>query len=91
MDSQLSILKKLQDIIQKGSCVFVCDLTLMYPCLYFLKNEDYTCAQKIKIPLPSGSLLIMKGSTQADWQVITGSFELYKMGNLLIMIISQLD
>ena len=40
----------------------------------FSKGEDYTYAQKIKIPLPSGSLLIMKGSTQADWQVTISSF-----------------
>ncbi|XP_070190286.1 alpha-ketoglutarate-dependent dioxygenase alkB homolog 3-like isoform X2 [Littorina saxatilis] len=29
---------------------------------------DYTFSQRVRVPLVSGSLLIMEGATQADWQ-----------------------
>ncbi|CAH1798385.1 unnamed protein product [Owenia fusiformis] len=32
------------------------------------ENGDYTYSKRVKIPLTSGSLLIMEGSTQEDWQ-----------------------
>ncbi|XP_006815184.1 alpha-ketoglutarate-dependent dioxygenase alkB homolog 3-like [Saccoglossus kowalevskii] len=32
------------------------------------EKGDYTYQQHIEVPLPSGSLLIMEGATQADWQ-----------------------
>lgn len=31
-------------------------------------RDDYRCCQLIKMPLPHGSLLIMEGATQEDWQ-----------------------
>ncbi|XP_028412746.1 alpha-ketoglutarate-dependent dioxygenase alkB homolog 3-like isoform X3 [Dendronephthya gigantea] len=31
-------------------------------------GDDYSDVETIKIPLPSGSLLIMSGATQSDWQ-----------------------
>ena len=33
------------------------------------ENGDYTYMQQIEVPLTHGSLLIMEGATQADWQV----------------------
>ena len=32
------------------------------------EGYDYTCSQHIDIPLPSGSLLLMEGAVQEDWQ-----------------------
>jgi alpha-ketoglutarate-dependent dioxygenase alkB family protein 3 len=32
-------------------------------------DGDYTYMQHVKIPLSHGSLLIMEGATQVDWQV----------------------
>ncbi|XP_031565884.1 alpha-ketoglutarate-dependent dioxygenase alkB homolog 3-like [Actinia tenebrosa] len=32
------------------------------------QGEDFSVVQHIRIPLPNGSLLIMKGATQDDWQ-----------------------
>ncbi|XP_060742705.1 alpha-ketoglutarate-dependent dioxygenase alkB homolog 3 [Tachysurus vachellii] len=32
------------------------------------ENRDYTYAEKVKIPLSHGTLLIMEGCTQDDWQ-----------------------
>lgn len=34
------------------------------------KGVDYSDVEMIKIPLPSGSLLLMSGASQSDWQVI---------------------
>lgn len=31
-------------------------------------NGDYTYVDRVKIPLDHGTLLIMEGATQADWQ-----------------------
>lgn len=33
------------------------------------ENGDYTYVERVKIPLDHGTLLIMEGATQADWQV----------------------
>ncbi|XP_036391175.1 alpha-ketoglutarate-dependent dioxygenase alkB homolog 3 isoform X2 [Megalops cyprinoides] len=33
------------------------------------ENGDYTCVEKLRIPLVHGTLLIMEGATQEDWQV----------------------
>jgi alpha-ketoglutarate-dependent dioxygenase alkB family protein 3 len=35
------------------------------------KDEDYEYVQHVKVPLTHGSLLIMEGATQDDWQVKT--------------------
>ncbi|KAK7828966.1 hypothetical protein U0070_002196, partial [Myodes glareolus] len=32
------------------------------------ENGDYTYVERVKIPLDHGTLLIMEGATQADWQ-----------------------
>lgn len=32
------------------------------------QGEDYSFSETIKIPLPSGSLLVMSGASQQDWQ-----------------------
>ncbi|KAM8970668.1 alpha-ketoglutarate-dependent dioxygenase alkB homolog 3 isoform X2 [Sarcophilus harrisii] len=32
------------------------------------ENGDYTYVEKVKIPLDHGTLLMMEGATQADWQ-----------------------
>ncbi|XP_012510786.1 PREDICTED: alpha-ketoglutarate-dependent dioxygenase alkB homolog 3 isoform X2 [Propithecus coquereli] len=49
------------------------------PCTVFLtisacaemeENGDYTYVERVKIPLDHGTLLIMEGATQADWQFI---------------------
>ncbi|GAB5577736.1 DNA oxidative demethylase ALKBH2 [Prionailurus iriomotensis] len=34
------------------------------------ENGDYTYVERVKIPLDHGTLLIMEGATQADWQSI---------------------
>lgn len=36
------------------------------------ENGDYTYVERVKIPLDHGTLLIMEGATQADWQVRRG-------------------
>lgn len=33
------------------------------------ENGDYTYMEHIKIPLTHGSLLLMEGASQTDWQV----------------------
>ncbi|MBZ3876228.1 Alpha-ketoglutarate-dependent dioxygenase alkB-like protein 3 [Sciurus carolinensis] len=38
------------------------------------ENGDYTFVERVKIPLDHGTLLIMEGATQADWQVRTGTY-----------------
>lgn len=37
----------------------------------YLQNEDGECEynEYVRIPLPAGSLLLMEGATQQDWQV----------------------
>ncbi|XP_025890517.1 alpha-ketoglutarate-dependent dioxygenase alkB homolog 3 [Nothoprocta perdicaria] len=32
------------------------------------ENEDYTYVERLRIPLDHGTLLMMEGATQADWQ-----------------------
>nr|KAF6463761.1 alkB-like protein 3, alpha-ketoglutarate dependent dioxygenase [Rousettus aegyptiacus] len=32
------------------------------------ENGDYTYVERVKIPLGHGTLLVMEGATQADWQ-----------------------
>ncbi|KAL8169671.1 UNVERIFIED_CONTAM: Alpha-ketoglutarate-dependent dioxygenase alkB 3 [Gekko kuhli] len=32
------------------------------------ENEDYTYVQRVCVPLDHGTLLIMEGATQEDWQ-----------------------
>ncbi|XP_023617441.1 alpha-ketoglutarate-dependent dioxygenase alkB homolog 3 isoform X3 [Myotis lucifugus] len=38
------------------------------PCAEMEENGDYTYVERVKIPLDHGTLLIMEGATQADWQ-----------------------
>ncbi|XP_037695382.1 alpha-ketoglutarate-dependent dioxygenase alkB homolog 3 isoform X2 [Choloepus didactylus] len=38
------------------------------------ENGDYTYVERVKIPLDHGTLLIMEGATQADWQRVIYMF-----------------
>lgn len=33
------------------------------------ENGDYTYVERIRVPLGHGTLLLMSGATQEDWQV----------------------
>ena len=35
---------------------------------YISSTDDYRFSQVIKVPLPHGSLIVMEGATQEDWQ-----------------------
>lgn len=37
--------------------------------MYQEENGDYTYVEKIRVPLSHGTLLLMEGATQDDWQV----------------------
>ena len=37
--------------------------------MYQEENGDYTYVERIRVPLSHGTLLLMEGATQDDWQV----------------------
>lgn len=41
----------------------------VFTCLIQEDEGDYTYVERIQVPLSHGSLLLMSGSTQDDWQV----------------------
>lgn len=48
------------------------DWMILYFCVFVLpqeENGDYTYVERIRVPLSHGTLLLMSGATQDDWQV----------------------
>lgn len=41
------------------------------------EQGDYTYVERIHVPLDGGTLLIMEGATQSDWQVRRGGGSCY--------------
>jgi hypothetical protein len=55
--------------------VIVCTLDSVFVCVCVLvcvcqeEDGDYTYVERLRIPLTHGTLLMMEGATQDDWQV----------------------
>lgn len=49
--------------------------------MFHLQEEhgDYTYVERVHVPLDQGSLLLMEGATQEDWQVSTTAGKLQQL------------
>lgn len=49
--------------------IYTFPLFIYFCMLHQEENGDYTYVERIRVPLGHGTLLLMSGATQDDWQV----------------------